>query len=111
MLTTRIKQQNMTMKVLKTAVLICALATVAVSQEFTVPTPKGNLIVKVTANRMELGSFKMQGTITNTTAWDLTFLRLRVIFYDHNGNEFSGLCPREPDGAVYQNIATEKRRR
>jgi len=67
--------------------------------EFTVSTPKGNLLVNHTSTRMKLGSFDMQGEITNTTAWDLKFLRLRVTFYDQSGNELSGLCPREPDGA------------
>jgi hypothetical protein len=54
---------------------------------------------------MELGSFlKMQGTITNTTAWDMRFLRLRVTFYDQNGNEFTSLCPREPEGAYCETL-------
>jgi hypothetical protein len=46
----------------------------------------------------------MQGTITNTTAWDLKYLRLRVAFYDQSGNEFVGLCPRAPDGAYCETL-------
>jgi hypothetical protein len=80
---------------MKAALLLCALAGVSVCQEFTVSTPKGNLIVNVTSTRREAVSFfTMQGTITNKTAWDLKFLRLRVTFYDQSGNELSGLCPR-----------------
>lgn len=78
---------------MKAALLLCALAGVSVCQEFTVSTPKGNLIVNVTSTRREAVSFfTMQGTITNKTAWDLKFLRLRVTFYDQSGNELSGFA-------------------
>src|ERR1022692_3894947 len=63
-------------------------------QEQQVSTPKGNLVVNVKSNSLELGSFfKVQGTITNTTDWDFKYLRLTVRFYGPNGNEWAALCP------------------
>ena len=72
----------------------------ALGQEFSVTTPKGELLVNVRSNKLELGSFfQMEGTVTNNTDWDLSFVTLRVTFFDASGSEMASLCPREPDGA------------
>ena len=86
------------------AYLICAVSAMfggpALAQEFSVPTPKGELLVNVRSNKLELGSFfQMEGTVTNNTDWDLSFVTLRVTFLDASGNEMASLCPREPEGA------------
>ena len=79
---------------MKLAVLLCALAGTSFCREFIVSTPKGNLVVNVKSNSLELGSFfKMQGTITNTTDWNFKYLRLTIRFYGPNGNEWAALCP------------------
>ena len=79
---------------IKVVVLLSALAGTLLCQEFTVSTPKGNLVVNVKSNSLELGSsFKMQGTITNTTDWNFKYLRLTVKFSGPNGSEWAALCP------------------
>ena len=81
-------------RTMKLAVLLCAFAATSFCQEFIVSTPKGNLVVNVKSNSLELGSFfKMQGTITNTTDWNFRYLRLTVRFYGPSGNEWAALCP------------------
>jgi hypothetical protein len=57
---------------MRLALMIGLLAYGVSSQEFTLATPKGDVLVKVTQNNFTLGqSFHMIGAITNTTKWDL----------------------------------------
>ena len=70
-------------------ILACGLS----AQDFTLPTPKGDLIVRVSSNSFYLSSFfTMKGTITNTTNWDFKYVTMRVAFYDSGGREMTELC-------------------
>src|SRR5471030_844308 len=78
-------------------VLPLLLITTAISwaQDVTVPTPRGNILVKVNQFRLDpmLNKFSVQGTITNTTDTILTRVTLKVAFYDTKGKEVTALCP------------------
>jgi hypothetical protein len=78
-------------------VLPLLLITTAISwaQEVTVPTPRGNILVKVNQLRFDsmLNEFSVQGAITNTTDTILTRVTLKVAFYDTKGKEVTTFCP------------------
>src|SRR5437016_6559413 len=78
------------------------------AQEFSLPTPKGNLTARVTSNSFYLNSFfKMAGTITNNTDWNLRFATVRIAFLDANGAEITPLCPRTPKDAYCVSLGTD----
>jgi TPR repeat protein len=69
-------------------------------QEFTLNTPKGDLVVRIANSTFHSGSpLVLNGTITNSTAWDFKNLRMRVAFYDMSGREMVELC--RPNYDVY----------
>ena len=63
------------------------------AQDFTLPTLKGDIVVKVTeTNPAFLTSLRIKGTITNNTPVDLQNIVLQSAFYDADAREMTEVC-------------------